>query len=33
VALGSSLRVSEAGEVDGEGPLRSLVASLTARSV
>jgi len=32
VALGSSLRVSEAGEVDGEGPLRTLVESLTARS-
>jgi 2-dehydro-3-deoxyphosphogluconate aldolase/(4S)-4-hydroxy-2-oxoglutarate aldolase len=32
VALGSSLRVSEAGELDGEGPLRSLVTSLTARS-
>ena len=33
VALGSSLRVSEAGEVDGESPLRSLVESLTARFV
>ena len=32
VALGSSLVVSEAGEVQGEGPLRALVESLTARS-
>jgi hypothetical protein len=32
VALGSSLRVSEAGELDGEDPLPSLMANLTARS-
>jgi 2-dehydro-3-deoxyphosphogluconate aldolase/(4S)-4-hydroxy-2-oxoglutarate aldolase len=32
VALGSSLTVSEAGEVAGDGPLRSLVETLTARS-
>ena len=32
VALGSSLTVSEAGKVDGEAPLRSLVESLTTRS-
>lgn len=32
VALGSSLTVSEAGTVAGEGPLRSLVETLAARS-
>ena len=32
VALGSSLTVSEAGEVAGEGPLRSLVETLSTRS-
>jgi len=32
VALGSSLMVSEAGEVAGDEPLRSLVQTLTARS-
>jgi hypothetical protein len=32
VALGSSLTVNEAGEVAGDGPLRSLVQTLTARS-
>lgn len=31
VALGSSLVVSEAGEVEGEAPLRTLVESLQAR--